>query len=142
MASFQAGAAAVSAALVCATKVPGLVFGGSFILLFALFLLRMRMWKRFWIVATVFVATSFPAFAIQYIHNLHQYGALFAESYSGNRAAAPPAQAAGPSEARLCQAPTMFSSYCFLSQAEGSGRITTKAITGYGSRSLFFLWSP
>jgi hypothetical protein len=81
LASFQAGVAAVAAALVCATKVPGLIFGGSFILLFALFLLRMHMWKRFWIVTTVFVATSFPAFAIQYIHNLHQYGVLFSESY-------------------------------------------------------------
>jgi hypothetical protein len=81
LASFQAGVAGVSAALVCATKVPGLVFGAAFMLLFALFLLRMRMWKRFWIVTTVFVATSFPAFAIQYIHNFHQYGALFAENY-------------------------------------------------------------
>jgi hypothetical protein len=81
LASFQAGAAAVAAALVCATKVPGFGFGSSFILLFALFLIRMRMWKRFWIVITVFVATSFPAFVIQYIHNLHQYGALYAESY-------------------------------------------------------------
>lgn len=86
LASFQAGAAAVSAALICATKVPGLVFGAAFMLLFALFLLRMRMWKRFWIVTAIFVAASFPAFVMQYIHNLHQYDALFAENYVGNGA--------------------------------------------------------
>src|SRR5206468_3771344 len=83
LALFQAVVAAVSAALVCATKVPGVVFGGCFMALFALFLLRMRMWKRFWIVVTFFVAISFPAFIMQYFHNLHQYGVLFAESYVG-----------------------------------------------------------
>ena len=81
LASVHGGAAAVAAALVCATKVPGLVFGGSFIVLFALFLLRMRLWNRFWIVTIVFAATSLPAYAIQYIHNLQQYGGLFAESF-------------------------------------------------------------
>jgi len=77
----QVTIAAVSAALACATKVPGVVFGGTFILLFALFLMRMRMWKRLILMLAVFVLVSIPAFALQYAHNFHRFGALFAESY-------------------------------------------------------------
>jgi hypothetical protein len=83
LASFQAGVAAISAALVCATKIPGLAFGGSFILLFGLSLMKMGMWKRFWLVTAVFVLSSVPLFVLQYIYNFHRFGILFAETYVG-----------------------------------------------------------
>lgn len=79
VAYLQAGAAAISAALVCGTSVPGLLFGTVFGLLFVVFLATMRMWKRLFVVAIVFVAAAPSAFALQYLSNLHRYGWLFPE---------------------------------------------------------------
>ena len=95
LAFLQAGVAAISAALACATKVPGLVFGGSFILLFGLFLMRMRSWKKLGLVFAVFVVASLPVFTLQYIHNFNRFGALFAESHNPSARSLGPARSFG-----------------------------------------------